>query len=82
MSKKRRPSGAGSALDRLKKQNNALLDTLAAILLAYGNGPDSRLAVSNSYVGVKRRPVVVDPMLDGKIVVRFAPADPVTEESK
>lgn len=56
-------------------QRDALLDVLAAVLYAYGTGPDCRLPVAADYVGRDRRPVVADPMPGGKLVVRFDTAE-------
>lgn len=50
---------------------NATMDVLGAILHAYGEGPDKRLAVAAAYLDQPRRPVVVDGLEGGRIVVRF-----------
>ena len=60
-------------------QHDILLTVLNAILLAYGEGPDKRLAIANAYYnGHQRREVDIINHGD-RIIVRLVPL-PVTEE--
>ena len=65
---------------RWKDQHDALLTVLNAILLAYGSGPEARIAVANAYYrGAQRRNVRTEQMLDG-ILIYLEPTKIVTKE--
>ena len=67
---RQRASAAGEVRS-WKARHDALLDVLAAILLAKGDGRDKRLAIAHVYyTGRQRRPVVVED-LGNRLVVRF-----------
>lgn len=58
-----------------KVRHDALLTVLNAILLAYGEGPEKRLAVSNAYVGAPRREVRAEPMERDRFIVYLLPVE-------
>jgi len=73
-SRSRTSSAAGEARS-WKGRHDALLDVLAAVLYARGEGPDHRLAVAHvHYRGRKRRPVVLED-LGNRLVIRFEGQD-------
>lgn len=75
---RRRATGHAEAAN-WKAHHDALLSVLNAILLAYGQGPQGRVAVARSvYEGRRRRNVAVESLGD-RIVVYL---EPVIEEEQ
>lgn len=57
-----------------KRRHDALLDVLNAILLAYGQGDERRLPVSNAYHGMPRRPIITEPLRGDAFIVYLGPS--------
>lgn len=70
-------AGVTAELARTKAKMDSLLDVINAVCLAYGNGPECRIAVSNAYVGKRRREVIIEAMRGERFIVYLAP---VTQE--
>lgn len=75
-----RPTSARQAAIDLSAKNNALLDVLNAILLAHGQGPEKRLAVSNVYYkGQPRRQIAMEQLGDRFVVYLITDELPIEE---
>lgn len=63
--------------DYWKGQYESILDVMNAVLLAYGEGPQHRLAVSNRYyLNQKRRELAMEALGD-RFVLYLEPKGPV-----
>lgn len=58
-----------------KERHDALLTVLNAILLAYGDGPEKRIVVTNAYVGQPRRGVATEPIGTDRFIVYLEKED-------
>jgi len=71
----RRHVDARQAAILLASKNDDLLDILNAVLLAYGEGPDRRLAVAREYtIGQLRRQIGVKGLPGGGFVIHLETA--------
>lgn len=78
----RRKASANAEAAKWKAKYDALLVVVDAILLAYGQGPQHRLAVADAfYVGRPRQNVAVESLHD-RVIVYLEPAPELAPVNK
>ena len=78
----RRRAGAHAEAERWRQKHDAVLTIVNAILLAYGDGEQHRMAIASSvFTGKPRRNVAVESLGD-RIVVYLEPSPPSQPEEE